>query len=184
MADGFAPSASDLQKIGVAAYPTPGQAFALEADGSVPTAVKALLAGYQISLKQNTSAPTVTSTSEASPTTLITMDPVYFDGRTTIDLEFYCECLQVSGPTNSVCVLNFWDGSTDLGRAAIGGGPPSGGILAMPVQVSRRITPTQGYHTYSARAWGNASGMYIQFLSAEGGVGLNTPAYQRIVRAA
>lgn len=186
MPEQFAPSAADLQKIGVAAYPTPGQAFALEADGTLPPAVNQIISGYQISYKETSSGTTVTASVESSPTTILTMDPVYFDGRTTVLLGFQSQALTVTGggTVNRAFVLNFWDGTTDLGRVAQIADPTGTGTAVCPANVDRRIQPAQGYHTYSTRGWINGNTGSGSILAGVGGAGTQSPAFMRLIRAA
>jgi hypothetical protein len=175
MPDQFAPAAPDLLKTGVASYPTPGQAFALDPDGNLPSAVRQFLPGYEYASASNGSSVAISGT---SPILIVSLPPVYMDGRTTIALEFFSYSMQVSGVANRSIVVNFFDGSTDFGGAAAVTCETATGVAGSPVFVVRRLTPSQGYHTYSIK--GSLDGVTgsgtVQAFS-------NTPALLRAVRS-
>jgi hypothetical protein len=122
----------------------------------------AVVIGEEIAYSQRVTNVTLTSTNEAAPNDVVSLGAVVFDGTTVVELVYYAASLvlQVKAGTPSYAgVLNLWDGSTDLGRIAVVQTPiaPSA-ELAVPVQVSRRLTPSAGTHTYRIRGWVTVAG--------------------------
>jgi len=113
----------------------------------------------------------VTATSEASPTTVVTLGTQTFDGAP-VTVEFFCIWAQ---PGTGGLVLSLWDGGTNLGIfgeiATTGGGP---------VHLAHRLIPTAASHEYRVRGW-NRSGTTGVVFAGPGGSGQYMPGGIRAV---
>lgn len=116
---------------------------------------------------------TVTATSAGTAQTFIDGNAVIFDGATRILLEFW-----TSGITSSLggCVVELFDGATDLGRLCQANDPGS-----VPNKGEVFLTPSAGSHTYHLKAWRTNGGSTAIVVGSSGGVFL--PAWYRITTA-
>lgn len=106
---------------------------------------------------QITSNHSVTATTAAAATTVVSLPARVYDGTTVIMVEFY----SFGGLTgaNSTIVINLWDGSTDLGRLCQVQAVTAGVQVGAHMNGCWRITPSAASHTYIAKAWrDNANG--------------------------
>lgn len=123
-----------------------------------------------------TSNVTVSATTEAGSTTVITGNAVSYNGSTRVKIEFFAPL--VDARQFVVCTL--WDGSTDLGwisqtesnNSTTMGGPHYG---------VRYLTPSNASHTYSIKAYRGATAGTV--FAGSGGAGNPLPAYMRITKA-
>lgn len=135
--------------------------------------------GTELDYKQITANVTIPhNTSEASLTTVITGNPVTYDGATRVKIEFYSAGL--GGNTFNITLVLLKDGA-HLGHIADGiatSETPGGGVYAF------FDTPSAGSHTYSIGGYNNG-GTYDNWVVAGpgNGSGVALPAYLRITRA-
>jgi hypothetical protein len=163
----------------VAAAPSAGQGLALDEKGAIPDAVRKLLPGYEYAHAAQSANVTVNNVAEASANQIVSAGALTFDGLTTILIHFYCPALVTGGALTGG--VNLWDGSTDLGRL-FDGTLVSTVATNYPVSLFRRLTPTAGTHTYSARIWTTTASNFIA-LAGVGGSGTALPGFIRITRA-
>lgn len=134
--------------------------------------------GYEYAYAQMTATLNVTATLETSAQTAISVTAT-FDGSPIL-LEFFC--VQVATPNVAGGYVNtsLWDGGTDLG---LWGSTYSGSAAGMAATLCarRRLTPTAGSHTYSARAHIGPSGTG-QLAAGAGGPSSYGPSFLRIIR--
>lgn len=123
----------------------------------------------EISYDQITADVTVSATTEASPTDVITASAHTFSGSQIVYVEFFAPVLAPGA--SSALILNLWDASTDLGRIAVAAN------ANVPCLVRRRLTPSAGSHTYKVRGWRDVANGTV-FASSP-----RVPAYLRIVGA-
>jgi hypothetical protein len=135
--------------------------------------------GRELTYNEFTTSVTISATSDATATTIVTASPFTFDGVTPVLVEFYCPYMRPPTAPASMQV-NLWDGSTDLGRIAHFN-PPAAAAMDVPARVVRRLTPSSGSHTFSIRAW-CITGTGSANVNA-GGVATDLPGYIRIVKA-
>jgi len=104
----------------------------------------------ELSYVEQTTSVSITSTSEASPTDIVSAAAIILDGGTRINVEFFC--IDLLAPAGQAVILNLWDASTDLGRFGVAGGTNSSAVET--AQCLRRfLTPSNGSHTYKVRGW-------------------------------
>ena len=121
----------------------------------------------------------VTATVEATPTSVVSGNPISLNGNTAIIIEFFAPFVQ-SGIAGQM-IINIWDGATDIGRVAQIITPSSTFAVTVPLFARRKVTPTNGSHTFSIKAWQvSANGAIV---SGAGGAAAYMPAYLRITRA-
>lgn len=163
----------------VAAAPSGGQGLALDETGSVPESVRRLLPGYELAHAILSASVTANAVAEASATQIVGAPALAFDGNTPILIEFYCPALVAGGALTGG--VNLWDGSTDLGRL-FDGTLVNTVASNYPVHLSRRLTPSNGTHTYSARIWTTTASNFIA-RAGVGTAGTPLPGFLRITRA-
>lgn len=113
--------------------------------------------GLELAYVEFTANVTITATSEASATTIVTAPALDLDGQAIL-VEFFCPRLDVADTADDV-LITLWDGSTDLGR--LGWHIVTGADLSFPVHLARKITPSKGQHTYSVRGWKVGAGSAV-----------------------
>jgi hypothetical protein len=168
-----------LGGIGVAAAPSQGQGLALDDKGQIPEAVRKLLPGYELAHVTFSASVTANNVAEASATEIVSAGALEFDGFTAVLLQFYCPALALGGALTGG--INLWDGSTDLGRM-FDGTVVSTTATNYPVSLTRRLTPSAGSHTFSARIWTTTASNFVA-VAGTGGAGAALPGHIRIVRA-
>lgn len=171
---------SDAQFFGSFAYP--GEAFigSSSAFDSFIAPSGSVGGVGELDYQQTVVAVNVTvASTELAPLTLLTFDPIIFDGVGSVLVEWYTPARVVNAGVTGGAV-NLWDsaGPTDLGRlASIAGNDVNQG---QAIYGSRRFTPPAGTKTYSLRAW--ATGATINLQAGAGGVGTYFPMWGRISR--
>lgn len=133
--------------------------------------------GYEFDYVEKTSNSSITATSAATANTLVTGAAITYDGSTIIKVEFYANSM--NNPANVVLRVILVDGSTVVGELAALFGAAS---IYVPCNGSVRFTPTNASHTYSVRAWVDASGTG-NIIAGAGGTGTSPyPMYMRITK--
>lgn len=130
----------------------------------------------ELAYAEVTSDLNVTQTVEASAQTLVSAPAVSFDGGTIVVVAVYAARVVTGGSAGAAVVVNLWEDSTDLGRIGYIATPAALSTI-VPLSASRRLTPSLGSHTYSARAWRVTANGTIAAASPY------EPAYIRIVTA-
>ncbi len=104
------------------------------------------------------------SGSSGAQTTVIDGNPIWFDGDTTVLIE-YQTCNAGSG--SQALIVELWDGGSSLKRIA-----QTAPSLSWPLRASLRVKPSAGLHTFHVKAWinggtnatlaGDGSGVYVK----------------------
>src|SRR5215469_4961167 len=128
-----------------------------------------------------TGAISVTTTSEASPTDIITAPAIILDGATRIVVEFYAPYVGPPGTANVSINVSLWMDGVNQGRMAITS-TPAAATLYWPMYVQREITPAAGSHTFVIRAWINTGSVAGYVGNGPGGAGNHLPMFIRIRR--
>ena len=134
--------------------------------------------GLELSYVEYTSGVTISATTEAGATTIVTAATLDLDGQAIV-VEFFCPRLDVADTADDV-LITLWDGSTDLGR--LGWHIATGADLSFPVHLVRKITPTVGSHAYSIRGWKVGAGAAVANAGA-GTSGSLLPGFVRVTRS-
>ncbi len=132
--------------------------------------------GYELAYVETTTDTSVTVTTEASSTTVVTAGSVAYDG-TAVMISFGAPFVQTPGGGNGVtCVL--FDGTTSIGTIAQ---VSAATTMVVSSAGARRLTPSAATHTYSVRSFvGGGTGTIG---GGAGGAGAQTPAFIRILKA-
>lgn len=112
-------------------------------------AVGGSVVGNELAYVEITADVTSASTSEASPTDVMSAGAIAFDGATRICIEF--SCASWTNGVNGITYLNLWRDSTDLGR--IGRRNTGSQGSSSPFLGRRYLTPSAGTFTYSIKTW-------------------------------
>lgn len=139
--------------------------------------------GYELGKTAFTSTVVISSTTEATPTTVVTAPSITFDG-TPVILEFWAP--QLNSPTTAAgntSNLSFYEGATELGQfAQVITQVASQSTLLVPVG-RYEFTPAAGSHTYSVGAWCSGSTTSASVVAGAGGTGTRLPGFIRVVKA-
>lgn len=168
----------ELLQIPNAAQPTPGQGLVLGIDGQLPLAVRQTLPGYEIGYDQVTGNVTVSSTTEATGTAVISAAAHVFDGSAVM-AEFFSEFVNPASAAAAFIVICLFEGTTQIGRL---GAVINSAANTMGASVCGRLrfTPTAAPHTYSVTAYqGGGNGVII---AGAGGTGVAAPAFLRFTK--
>lgn len=135
--------------------------------------------GSEIGYDQITSPVTVSSTTEATGTALITAAAHTFDGGPVICHVSapYVQTAAVSGALVAICLF---EGATEIGRIGIAI-TPAAVALVVPFEGRHRFTPSAGSHTYKVTGF-QSSGNGV-FGAGAGGTAAYLPAFIRFTRA-
>lgn len=136
--------------------------------------------GYELSYQQVTTSTSITATTEAGATTIVTADAITFDGATVALVDFFSP--QVTVPSGSEMVVVLYDGSSSIGFFG-DVNATAGGANQTALRLTRRITPSNASHTYSVRAYRTTSNCTV-FGGAGNTNGVYQPAFVRITKAA
>jgi len=139
-------------------YPVPSDPADVPADvQALATKLDSVLgviqAGPRLAYVSATAAVGLTATAEASAVVVITAPSVTVPSGATILLEFYAAQVAPPSPAGSYSILQFWDGATSLGHAALVQNPGGGSGMGLPVLLRRFVTPSAGAHTFSVRGF-------------------------------
>lgn len=141
--------------------------------------------GYELHYKAFTSDASISSTTEGTPSTIVTADPVYFDGSTEVWIFFSSQCVRTAaGVDSQIVVVGIYEDGTAIGRI----GQVRAGTVAAAEAVGAamnngvRRTPAAGWRTFSAEGWVTIAGTAIA-QAGTGGVTASVPGYIRIVKA-
>lgn len=174
----FAKPLSKLTTLAVTAAPAAGQGVALTATGWVPVAARH--PGQELYYEEKASATSIGATSEATATTVVAGSSLFYDGKPVL-IEFFAPVYNKG--TTSITVVLYDDPGTGT-AASIGKLVDAATGTNFPLGVlARRLSPTQGFHTYSVRAYVDA-GLGGAVNGSSGGSGNRMPAFLRISRAA
>lgn len=139
------------------------------------------LPGFEIAYAELTSHVTVSATSEASPTNVVSAGAVTFDGSTRVKIEFFAPRVDIANTGGAFVIVNLWDDTTtDLGRICVA----QTQSLFLPLYGVRFLTPAAATKTYRIRAWRVNGDAVITASTGGGGAGLEeVPAFIRITKA-
>jgi hypothetical protein len=168
------------------ATPAPAR-LALGAAGTVLGQASSLPAwvyppGFEINYTQITSSASITDTSEATATALISPGAITFDGGIVL-VEFFTVLLAcpTAAATNTSTVTLF-EGSTQITRLATAKGIVTGAVNTPTVLAHYRFTPSSGSHTYKVCGFATSTTGTPAITAGAGGTGANPPAYVRFTK--
>jgi hypothetical protein len=132
-----------------------------------------------IDYTQFTSSVDIASTSEGSPTTIVTAGAHTFDGATLACIEFYAPGFTTNAVAGSGFFLDLYQDGTSLGRMCIIQNPSAGSGLTTPLFARRYLTPASGSRTYKIGGWSFSAADPVVNAGA-GGTTATLPGYIRI----
>lgn len=157
----------------------------LGATGTVPrsngsTLVYAFPPGYEYDYAEYTGGNvSITATTEATANTIVTGNAVAYDGSTVVEIEFFAPLALPQATSTSSLIFYLYDGSSSIGLWGQVT-PPTNASMRVPVQLTRRLTPSNASHTYSVRATtGSGTGIVA---GGSGGTGNYMPLFIRITK--
>lgn len=139
----------------------------------------ALPPGYEIGYDQITAGVTVTSTTEATPTTLISCAAHTFDGGAVL-LTVYFPFVAMNTASSDTLVITLFESTTEITRLATVNNPNTTNTIDMPVCAQFRFTPTAAAHTYTIAA--HKSGGTASVGAGSGSGAASPPAFARFVK--
>lgn len=142
--------------------------------------VVADISGQVLDYVEITSNVSVTG-SEGAETTVITGNPVTYDGETEVEIEFFSPTLLPAASASAAVRLYLFDGGTNLGRLGDTTTPSATAERVGPVVGRRILTPSVGSHTYSVKA-ATTTGTATVGAGAGGLASAFLPAYMQIKR--
>jgi hypothetical protein len=123
---------------------------------------------------------TITATTAATATTILTLDSTTYDGSL-VRFEFTASnCYVIPAGDNEGVYFHLWDdtSSADLGLLGNFNGAVAGKVFSMPVCVNSdglEVSPAAGARVYSIRAWKSAAGDTTAVVAGAGGTGTAKP---------
>lgn len=136
--------------------------------------------GQEITYVEKTSNTTISGTTDAGATTVLSTSSVEYDGKPIL-IEFFAPRVTPNDADAAWIAVTLWEDSTDLGRiwfastvAAMNGAPAG-------VHAARRRSPSKGAHTYTVKAFRAVGDGTVE--AGPGGAGDFVPAFIRITRA-
>jgi len=161
---------------GISDIPDPTTGKVIGSSGGVATAV--LPPGYEVGYDQITANVTVSSTTEATGTSVIVGSSYQFDGAAVI-AEFFSSFVTTAAVVNGIVIVSLFEGATQIGRLAVVQ-DVAASLLGVPVYGRYRITPSVGAHTYSVTAFQINGNGAVQ--AGSGGVAGLPPAFLRFTK--
>jgi len=141
--------------------------------------------GGELGYTQITSSVLVTSTTEASGTTIITCGAVTFDGAPVM-VEFSAPAIELPTATNATndVVVSLFEGATQIGRLCVCllDDLASGQNYRVPACGRLRFTPTAASHTYKVTAFASSTTGSPSVDAGAGGTGVVVPAFCRFTK--
>lgn len=135
--------------------------------------------GFEIGYDQITAPVTVSSTTEATGTTVITAAAHTFDGAPVI-AEFFAPAVSAAAATNGTVIISLFESTTQISRLGAVTNNAVAGVIDVPCCLQLRFTPTAASHTYTVTAFeanGNAT-----ITAGALGTGAYSPAYLRFLK--
>lgn len=137
--------------------------------------------GFELSYTQITSPVSITDTSEATATALISPAAVVFDGSPVI-VEFFGIITCDTAAASDVITVTLFEGATQITRL----GSVKSVVAATPNVLAEymgfRFTPTAASHTYKLCAFASSTTGTPAITAGAGGTNGNPPAFVRFTK--
>ena len=144
--------------------------------GDITIAVSGTASGAEIAYSPVTATVNVASTTEATPTTVISPGAITFNGSPVIVEFFTPAAITPTAGARSV-VVGLYEGGTEITRLGI--------VAGLTIQIETalycryRFTPSAAAHTYTIGAWANSTTGTPQIVAGAGGAVAYPPAFVR-----
>lgn len=138
--------------------------------------------GAEIGYDQITANVSITGTTSASPTTVITSSSYYFDGTLVVCQFFSPDVRSPSAAAANQTQIGLYESGSIICDIAVVK-TPAAALLEVPVSSEIRFTPSAGFHTYVIAAWvTNTTGTPL-VAAGNGSAGSFPPAFLRFTKA-
>lgn len=134
--------------------------------------------GSSVSYVEFQSPVLISATTAGTANTIVTADPITFDGTTAIFVQFSAP--EIDCPAGATMKFQLYDGATDLGT--VGGVSNPSGVVLVGISggpMLRRLTPSAAQHTFSVRAFVSTGSGNVQ--AGSGGAGAFVPGFIRVM---
>jgi hypothetical protein len=136
--------------------------------------------GFEINYTQITAGVNIVSTTEATPTTIISPGAITFDGSA-VRVEFFSYGVVSPAVQGGASVILLFEGATEITRLAVVISPAAVNLEA-PVYAAFRFTPTAGSHTYTIAARATSTTGTPTVEAGAGGTATPPPAFVRFTK--
>jgi hypothetical protein len=138
--------------------------------------------GFEINYTQITAGVNVASTTEATPTTIISPGAITFDG-TAVLVHFYSPAVKPpTAAAGDFLRVSLYEGATEIGLVAFLQQPASTAQESVPVTGWLRFTPTAASHTYTIGASVNSTTGTPTISAGAGGTATFVGAFVRFTK--
>lgn len=162
----------------VSTTPSPGGGIALDLTGRLNSSIP--VTGAELAYVELTSNQTVSATTEAGATSVITDSKRDFDGRP-VWIRFYAPAVTVpANAAGSFCIFVLYEDGASIGWLG-DKGSASNVALEEEAMMTRRHTPSFGQHIYAVKAFRTNANCTV--VAGVGGTGNYLPGYLLITRA-
>lgn len=138
--------------------------------------------GFEIGYTQITAPVNVTGTTSGAATTVITANPVAFDGAPVM-MTFYSPSVRAdTAGLSDLLTISLFEGSTEIGQIAVirATDLTVGNVVSICPQY--RFTPTAGIHTYLIKAYVTSTTGTPQVGAGTGGTTAQVAAFVRFTK--
>jgi hypothetical protein len=139
-------------------------------------------AGVELNYTQITSSVTVTSTTEATGTSVFAPAAVVFDGQPVLVTMWFPEVSLSPAAQADAVFLNLFEGATQIGRLGLWKASAAADTRWGGATILFRFSPSAASHTYTVTAFKTAAGDAAGFNCGAGGTGTEVPAFFRITK--
>ena len=138
--------------------------------------------GYEIGYDQITATVNVTSTTEATPTTVISCAAHVFDGSPVLVSFFTPGLTTPNNAAGDFIRISLFESTTEIGVIAFRETPSSTHVEVGSISGFFRFTPTAGSHTYTIGGSVNSTVGTPAVGAGAGGTGAFVPAFVRFTK--
>lgn len=137
--------------------------------------------GDELAYAEFTAPVSVTGTTVGGAQSIVSAGAVVFDGSTPVIIAFFAPSVQPGGSIGAQLNFHLLDGGTDIGHIAQVRTPDAGSSFIVPVNASRKLTPSAASHTYSIVCYRVTANGTVT--AGAGGAAAYMPGYIRITDA-
>lgn len=138
--------------------------------------------GYQYTYDEDTAGASITHTTEATADAFVTASAHTYDGATAIKVAIQAPIVKLPSPTGGQLVICLYDGASSIGKMWFGQNDITGGQTIVGAYMERHLTPSNGSHTYSGRAYVTSTTGTPAIQAGAGGNGNIMPIFIRAVQ--
>lgn len=137
--------------------------------------------GYEIAYDQITSTVNIASTTEATPTAIITGTSKTYEAVPYL-FHFFAPYVQDSSAANGVIRVLLMEDGASIGRILTFDSITAATQIDAPCVGELRFTPTAAAHTFGIAAWTTSTTGTPQIGAGAGGINTDVPAFLRVTK--